>query len=116
MILINYMSIDGYYLGAYDEGQCPVEGATICGSMPLDTRAKWINGEWSYDEPLAYDVRAQRNDLLTLRVDPLVCNPLRWADLTSDQQAEWTLYRRALLDITAQSGFPTNITWPTKPE
>lgn len=53
MILINYVSIDGYYLGAYEEGQCPVEGATICGSIPLDTRAKWINGEWSYNEQLA---------------------------------------------------------------
>jgi len=26
-----------------------------------------------------------------------------------------TTYRQALRDITDQSGFPTNITWPTKP-
>jgi len=30
--------------------------------------------------------------------------------------AEQTAYRQALRDITAQSGFPTDITWPTKPE
>ena len=31
---------------------------------------------------------------------------------TADQLA----YRQALRDITAQAGFPTNVTWPTKPE
>jgi len=29
--------------------------------------------------------------------------------------AEQTAYRQALRDITGQAGFPTNITWPTKP-
>jgi len=28
---------------------------------------------------------------------------------------DMTAYRQALRDITDQSGFPTNITWPTKP-
>ena len=28
---------------------------------------------------------------------------------------DMTTYRQALRDITDQSGFPTNITWPTKP-
>ena len=27
-----------------------------------------------------------------------------------------TAYRQALRDITGQAGFPTDITWPTKPE
>ena len=61
-------------------------------------------------------IRWDRDQLLIYEVDPLVSNPLRWADLTSDQQAAWTQYRRDLLDITAQAGFPTDITWPTKPE
>jgi len=30
--------------------------------------------------------------------------------------AEMTTYRQALRDITAQSGFPHSVTWPTKPE
>ena len=67
------------------------------------------------DAALAASIRGQRNSLLATEVDPLVSNPLRWADLTSDQQAEWTLYRRALLDITAQAGFPNEVVWPTKP-
>lgn len=27
----------------------------------------------------------------------------------------WLDYRQALRDITSQSGFPNNVTWPTKP-
>ena len=29
--------------------------------------------------------------------------------------AEWEVYRQALRDITAQEGFPYNVTWPLKP-
>lgn len=61
------------------------------------------------------DARALRAGLLARNVDAFVMNPLRWADLTADQQAQITTYRRALLDITDQAGFPTNITWPEIP-
>ena len=30
--------------------------------------------------------------------------------------AEWVTYRQALRDVSAQEGFPNNITWPEKPE
>ena len=36
------------------------------------------------------------------------------ADSTADK-AVWATYRQALRDITAQSGFPWSITWPTQP-
>ena len=68
------------------------------------------------DAALAASIRGQRNNLLRTEVDPLVTNPLRWAELTEAQQAAWTQYRRDLLDITAQAGFPTEVVWPTKPE
>jgi hypothetical protein len=68
------------------------------------------------DAALAASIRYTRDNLLVTEVDPLVTNPLRWAELTEAQQAAWTQYRRDLLDITAQAGFPTDITWPTKPE
>jgi|DEB0MinimDraft_3_1074331.scaffolds.fasta_scaffold77774_2 hypothetical protein len=29
--------------------------------------------------------------------------------------ASWATYRQALRDVPSQSGFPDNITWPTKP-
>lgn len=68
------------------------------------------------DAEAAAQVRSLRNGLLAKQVDRMVSNPLRWAELSADQQQAWTDYRRALLDITDQSGFPHDITWPTKPE
>ncbi len=60
-------------------------------------------------------VRQQRDMLLTTQVDPIVSNPLRWGDLSEEQQQAWADYRRSLLDITAQPRFPHSVTWPTKP-
>ena len=67
------------------------------------------------DAKAAAAVRGHRDMLLQTEVDPIVTNPLRWADLTTEQQNAWTAYRTALLDITDQAGFPHNVTWPTKP-
>jgi hypothetical protein len=70
--------------------------------------------EWtSIEEPRR--CREKRNALLAAEVDPVVSNPLRWADLSAEKQAEWAAYRRALLDITAQAGFPHDVVWPVAP-
>jgi len=37
------------------------------------------------------------------------------ADAPVDKAA-WAAYRQELRDITAQAGFPWNVTWPTQPE
>ena len=67
------------------------------------------------DDEKASDARAVRNMLLVSEVDPIVTNPLRWAELSSAVQQQWTDYRTALLDVPQQSGFPSEIVWPTKP-
>lgn len=66
------------------------------------------------DAALADEVRSDRDGRLA-EVDAIAGNALRWADLTSAEQAEWSTYRQALLDVPQQDGFPNNITWPTKP-
>ena len=38
-----------------------------------------------------------------------------WALSDRTMTAEQTAYRQALRAISSQAGFPTNITWPTKP-
>lgn len=60
-------------------------------------------------------VRSLRDRLLATEVDPLVSNPLRWADFSAEEQEAWAKYRRALLGITAQAGFPHSVQWPTRP-
>jgi hypothetical protein len=37
------------------------------------------------------------------------------ADAPVDQAA-WATYRQSLRDIPQQAGFPSNVTWPSKPE
>jgi hypothetical protein len=48
--------------------------------------------------------------------DNLIAATDVWALSDRTMTAEQTAYRQALRDITDQAGFPTNITWPTKPE
>ena len=101
-----------------------VTGTDSNGSSILSTNVSDFEVDWSTvsakstqienDKPNK-DIRARRNDILTTVVDPLVSNPLRWAELTSDKQAEWATYRTALLDVPQQAGFPADITWPTQP-
>tara|TARA_R100001510_G_scaffold36725_1_gene33168 strand:- start:3725 stop:4141 length:417 start_codon:yes stop_codon:yes gene_type:complete len=61
------------------------------------------------------DVREERYGLL-VEMDEILANPLRWAAMSTEQQNSWASYRQALLDISEQSGFPDNVTWPTKPD
>ena len=37
-------------------------------------------------------------------------------DVSLANKAAWATYRQALRDITAQAGYPTEITWPTPPQ
>lgn len=64
----------------------------------------------------ASEIRGARHVLLVNEVDKYAANALRWADLTSAQQAELSTYRQTLLDITDQETFPESVTWPTKPD
>ena len=68
------------------------------------------------DATAAAQVRSERDNILVTVVDPLVTNSLRWGDLTSEERDEWAKFRRDLLNVPDQSGFPYNIVWPTKPE
>ena len=79
---------------------------------------RWI---WSASGPIviepftAEEVREERDKILTSVVDPVVGNAMRWADLTAEHQQAWADYRRALLDVTNQVGFPQNVIWPVSP-
>lgn len=62
------------------------------------------------DEAVAREARATRNRLLASS---------DWTQLPDVPQAvkdAWASYRQALRDVTAQSGFPWTITWPSKPQ
>jgi len=66
--------------------------------------AAWAAGA---NDRAAEEVREKRNSLIA-ETDYLALSD---NTMTSDMQS----YRQALRDIPSQSGFPTNVTWPTKP-
>ena len=61
----------------------------------------------------AIRVRNHRDYLLRSHIDTL--NPIRWGDLTTEEQLAWREYRQALLDVPQQDGFPWVISWPLLP-
>lgn len=64
-------------------------------------------------EQLAAGARVKRDGLLRSVVDAI--NAVRWAAMSAGEQAAWTGYRQALLDVPAQAGFPIEIAWPVVP-
>jgi hypothetical protein len=70
--------------------------------------------EWIADIGKAASVAIEkRNQLLAAGPDRV--NPLWWASMSADEQAEVAQYRQALLDITNQFGYPLDIEWPPLP-
>jgi len=88
-----------------------VDNAAILALVGTDFGAYVAPTQAEIDATLATEVRAERDRLLS-NMDVVVSNPLRWADLGSTKQNEWSTYRMALLDVPQQSGFPSTVTWP----
>lgn len=66
--------------------------------------AAWAAGA---NDRLAADLREERDRLLA-ETDYLALSD-------NTMSAAMTTYRQSLRDITDQAGFPTSVTWPTKP-
>ena len=92
-----------------------VDNSVLLTLIGTDYEAYVAPTQAELDAKLAAGLRAERDQKLAEEVDPVVTNPLRWAELTDAKQAEWTQYRTDLLNLPAQAGFPNTVTWPTKP-
>ena len=80
------------------------------GELILDAYTM-VDGAPVYDATyaIASSVRQQRNAILA---------STDWTqarDIPDETALKWQPYRQALRDLTAQAGFPTNVTWPTEP-
>jgi hypothetical protein len=74
---------------------------------------QWESKSWILDNAQSVQsARLKRNLELEL-VDRV--NPVWYSSLTQEQQTELQQYRQELLDVPQQAGFPTDISWPTKP-
>lgn len=79
--------------------------------MTAEEIAAWNDEKTAWDaganDRAASKAREKRNSLLA-ETDYFALTDVALS-------AEMTTYRQALRDITSQSGFPTDVTWPTKP-
>ena len=121
--------LNGVFVGTTIADQDPLDGnnwlipagcvETAPPTITDSQLAKWDGAKWVVEnipvvepdpepKPLseAETVRAKRDALLA------ASDSMALADRITD---EWRVYRQALRDIPAQSGFPTNVTWPTEP-
>ena len=64
------------------------------------------------NEEAATAVRAERDKLIA-SCDWMAIKAFEGGTAVS---TEWATYRQALRDVSAQAGFPNDITWPEKPE
>lgn len=104
-----------YHLTPYDT-DATIDNAALLELIGSDFAPYVPPTQEELDAEAATNARGKRNQLLKAEVDPIVSNPLRWADLTTENQNEWSQYRTDLLNVPQQSGFPNTISWPTKPE
>ncbi len=98
-----------------DDTDMTVDNSVLLGLIGSDFGAYVAPTQAELDAELAAILRVQRDQKLAEEVDPIVTNPLRWAELTDAKQAEWTQYRTDLLNMPGQAGFPNTVTWPNKP-
>jgi len=93
--------IDGKWYTKYILGPVFIDGETTATEQEAAYKA-------IKDAEQAKNVRAARDAKLA------ECDWTQVADAPVDKTV-WATYRQALRDITAQSGFPWNITWPDAP-
>lgn len=91
--------------------------------MPvMDSAPTLVNGAWlvgwslrslTQEElnEMADDIRDQRNT----KLDNSDWTQISDSPLSAADKTLWQTYRQALRDITDQTGFPTDVTWPTEP-
>jgi hypothetical protein len=72
----------------------------------------WTTHQWVLDPVAAGNAVVEKRDVLLYKSDwtQIPNNPL-----TPEVQQQWAVYRQQLRDVTAQSGYPFNVVWPTPP-
>lgn len=103
--LIDYRLIDG----TEDLDYFTTEGYTDKQEVEQNENGDWyVKGYLPVPttEEKAAKVRAKRNLYLEVYVDPIVSNPLRWVDLSEQEQQDIVNYRLYLLNIPEQPEFP----------
>jgi hypothetical protein len=85
-------------------------GREIFASLTQGEVAEYVPPTPLTTEEIASAARAERNALLA------ATDWTQAADVPQATKDKWAPYRQALRDVPEQSGFPSDILWPVKPE
>ena len=75
-----------------------------------NTEAKTADEVQEYDDAAAASVRKERDNLLAASDWVVIMHTEKGTNIL----ASWEIYRQELRDVTSQTGFPNNVTYPTK--
>jgi len=80
--------------------------------------AKAMNGDFGEIEQYVPPSTEELTSIIRGKRDYLLSSSdwTQFSDVPDAIKTSYISYRQALRDIPQQSGFPTNITWPVKPE
>jgi hypothetical protein len=106
LIIEGESNLQTHYIKNGEIEQIPINNNP---NMVFDT----ISGNWKEDQNLTIQNIKNKRYKLLINSDwtQLPNNPL-----TLEKQQAWAVYRQQLRDIPQQSGYPTNVIWPTQPE
>jgi hypothetical protein len=85
-------------------------GREVFAALSKGDVAEYVPPPAPTTEELAAAARAERNALLA------ATDWTQAADVPQFTKDKWAPYRQALREVTEQSGFPSEIQWPAKPE
>lgn len=92
------------------------QNATVV--KPTFVDGKWVQ-TWGITSATEAEIAQRLNDLASnaRSTRSTLLSETDWTALKDNTMTSaMASYRQSLRDITKQSGFPTNITWPVKPE
>lgn len=80
-----------------------------------ETTATQVNSVWTYVTTVQDKTGADLEEGIRIKRTGLLMETDHYGMSDMTMTEAMTTYRQALRDLPAQSGFPTSITWPTKP-
>lgn len=73
----------------------------------------WVPVPPPTPEEIFTQTEAKRKSLIA-QVDSV--SVIAWNSMEPELQAEWVAYRKELVALPKQPGYPSDVQWPTKPE
>ena len=130
-MIVYQTDISGVFVGITTADQDPMDSknmlipAGCVETKPPSTLenqiARWSGSVWAVEDAPKPDTEPEEEPedpaVVSRRQRDYLLASSDWTQLTDSpvNKSEWSTYRSLLRDVPKQSGFPSDIVWPTKP-